>query len=48
VSAPGAAGRKPTADRDKARRLLTEAVAMHHQIGPPKHVEMAEELLSGL
>ncbi len=32
-------------DRDKARELLTEAVAMYHKIGMPKHVEMAEALL---
>ncbi len=32
-------------DRDKAFRLLTEAVAMYTKIGMPKHVEMAEELL---
>jgi tetratricopeptide (TPR) repeat protein len=32
-------------DRDKARELLTEAVAMYREIGMPKHVEMAEALL---
>ncbi len=32
-------------DRDKAFRLLTEAVAMYREIGMPKHLEMAEELL---
>ena len=32
-------------DRDKARELLTEAIAMYRQIGMPKHVEMAETLL---
>ncbi len=32
-------------DRDKAFRLLTEAIAMYGQIGMPKHVEMAEALL---
>jgi len=32
-------------DRDKARELLTEAVAMYHEIGMPKHQEMAEALL---
>ena len=32
-------------DRDKAFRLLTEAVAMYRRIGMPKHVEMAEALL---
>jgi class 3 adenylate cyclase/tetratricopeptide (TPR) repeat protein len=33
-------------DRDRARELLTEAVAMYRKIGMPKHVEMAEELLA--
>jgi len=28
--------------------LLTEAVAMYRQIGMPKHVEMAEEMLNAL
>ncbi len=32
-------------DRDKAFRLLTEAVAMFRQMGMPEHVEMAEALL---
>jgi len=32
-------------DRDKARELLTEAIAMYRGIGMPKHVEMAETLL---
>ena len=32
-------------DRDKARELLTEAIAMYRRIGMPKHVEMAEALL---
>jgi predicted ATPase/class 3 adenylate cyclase len=32
-------------DRDKAFRLLTEAVAMYREIGMPKHMEMAEALL---
>ena len=32
-------------DRDKARELLTEAIAMYRQIGMPKHVEMAEVML---
>ena len=35
-------------DRDRARQLLTEAIGMYREIGMPKHVEMAEELLSGL
>ncbi len=33
-------------DRDKARELLTEAIDMYRKIGMPKHVEMAEALLS--
>jgi len=32
-------------DRDKAFRLLTEAIAMYREIGMPKHLEMAEGLL---
>ncbi len=32
-------------DRDKAFRLLTEAVAMYREIGMPKHLEMAETML---
>jgi len=35
-------------DRDKAFRLLTEAIAMYRRIGMPKHIEMAEALLSRL
>jgi len=35
-------------DREKAHELLTEAVAMYRRIGMPKHVEMAEALLSGI
>jgi hypothetical protein len=37
--------RNAPGDRDKARELLTEAIAMYRQIGMPKHVEMAEALL---
>ena len=33
-------------DRDRARNLLHEALGAYRQIGMPKHVEMAEELLS--
>jgi tetratricopeptide (TPR) repeat protein len=33
-------------DRDKARQLLREAIAMYREIGMPKHVEMAEALLN--
>jgi predicted ATPase/class 3 adenylate cyclase len=32
-------------DRDKAFRLLTEAIAMYREIGMPKHLETAEALL---
>ena len=32
-------------DRDKARELLTEVIAMYRKIGMPKHVEMAEAML---
>ena len=35
-------------DRDKAFRLLTEAIAVYRELGMPKHVEMAEALLSEL
>ncbi len=35
-------------DRDKAHELLTEAIAMYHQIGMPKHIEMAEAMLTEL
>jgi class 3 adenylate cyclase/tetratricopeptide (TPR) repeat protein len=37
--------RNAPGDRDKAWRLLTEAIAMYRKIGMPKHVEMAEALL---
>ncbi len=32
-------------DREKARELLTEAVAMYCKIGMPRHVEIAERML---
>ena len=35
-------------DRDKAWRLLTEAITMYREIGMPKHVEMAETMLGDL
>jgi hypothetical protein len=35
-------------DRDKARELLTEAIAMYRRIGMPKHLEMAEAMLGEL
>jgi class 3 adenylate cyclase/tetratricopeptide (TPR) repeat protein len=44
----GRPSRTPGADLEKARQLLTEAIAMYRQIGMPKHVEMAEALLSEL
>jgi len=37
--------RDATGDRDKARELLQEAIAKYQELGMPKHVEMAEELL---
>jgi class 3 adenylate cyclase/tetratricopeptide (TPR) repeat protein len=37
--------RNAPGDREKARELLTEAIAMYRRIGMPKHVEMAEALL---
>jgi tetratricopeptide (TPR) repeat protein len=40
--------RNAPGDREKARELLTEAVAMYRHIGMPKHVEMAEALLGGI
>jgi class 3 adenylate cyclase/tetratricopeptide (TPR) repeat protein len=40
--------RNAPGDREKARELLTEAIAMYRRIGMPKHVEMAEALLSQL
>ena len=33
-------------DREKARELLTEAIDLYREIGMPKHLEMAEELLA--
>ena len=33
--------------REKARELLTEAIDLYREIGMPKHLEMAEELLAG-
>jgi class 3 adenylate cyclase/tetratricopeptide (TPR) repeat protein len=42
---PGDPSRGSGRDRDKARELLTEAIAMYRRIGMPKHVEMAEALL---
>jgi hypothetical protein len=37
--------RDAPSDRDKARELPTEAIAMYRRIGMPKHIEMAEALL---
>jgi class 3 adenylate cyclase/tetratricopeptide (TPR) repeat protein len=44
----GRPSKRSAADLEKARQLLTEAVAMYRQIGMPKHVEMAEALLGEL
>jgi tetratricopeptide (TPR) repeat protein len=44
----GRPSRSSGADLEKARQLLTEAIAMYRQIGMPKHVEMAEERLGEL
>ncbi|UCD56433.1 MAG: hypothetical protein JSV16_11425, partial [Candidatus Hydrogenedentota bacterium] len=38
--------RNAPGDKEKARTLLTEAIAMYRHIGMPKHLEMAESLLS--
>ena len=35
-------------DRDKAVRLITEAITMYREIGMPKQVDMAEALLAEL
>ena len=37
--------RDGTGDPDKARELLTEAIAMYRKMGMPKHVEIAEVIL---
>ncbi len=37
--------RNASGDRDKARTLLGEAIDMYQQIGMPRHLEMANELL---
>jgi class 3 adenylate cyclase/tetratricopeptide (TPR) repeat protein len=44
----GRPSRSSGADLEKARQLLEEAIAMYRQIGMPKHVEMAEEMLNAL
>jgi len=44
----GRPSRSSGADLEKARQLLTEAIAMYRQIGMPKHQEMAEALLGQL
>ena len=47
-SAAGTAGCSSTAgpgDREKARELLNEAIAMYREIGMPKHLEIAQALL---
>jgi tetratricopeptide (TPR) repeat protein len=40
--------RNASGDKETARTLLTEAIAMYQKIGMPKHIEMAEELLKKL
>ena len=40
--------RNQTGDRDRARILLGEAVPMYEQIGMPRHVEMARDMLKGV
>jgi tetratricopeptide (TPR) repeat protein len=35
-------------DGDKARKLLKEAIEAYREIGMPKHIEMAEEMLKSL
>ena len=37
--------RNATGDKEKARMLLTEAIAMYQNLRMPKHIEVAEELL---
>jgi len=46
--APGGPSTGSGRDRDKARGLLTEAIATYCQIGMPKHVEMSDALLREL
>ncbi len=33
-------------DRERARELLNEAIAMYREIGMPKHLEIAEAMLA--
>ena len=40
--------RNASGDRDTARKLLGEAVDMYQQIGMPRHIEMAKEMLQTL
>jgi tetratricopeptide (TPR) repeat protein len=35
-------------DRERARQLLTEAIAMYRQIGMPRHLQMTDELAKNL
>ena len=37
--------RNASGDRDTARTMLGEAVEMYQEIGLPKHIQMAEEML---
>ena len=40
--------RNASGDKDKARTLLTEAIAMYRELGMPSFLEMAEALLQEL
>jgi tetratricopeptide (TPR) repeat protein len=40
--------RNESGDKEKARTLLNEAIIMYKEIGMPKHLEMAEELMRKL
>ena len=44
----GRPSRSPGADLEKARQLLTEAIAMYRELGMPKHQQMAKALLREL
>ena len=35
-------------DEERARELLDEAILMYEEIGMPRHLEMAREMLRGL
>ena len=40
--------RRQPGDEDRARELLDEAIVMYEEIGMPRHLEMAREILQGL